>query len=206
MPWLQNALHHLNDTATRPVSKKPHSHFGAAHDFLDDFKTSPLPKPTRGPNATLAQALQIWFTHREEVPIVTHALDLFHGHNEVEKAMPLDHINPDRVWRTSEIIPFLGHVSLERMQCDHKAIEQAQVDVSKKKRKGGKSRKKQPIPGVPPTTEPFVRIIVNGSPQTQPSCNDGPGNSCPLADFIKLVNGMPAVYGNLEKVCQKVED
>lgn len=120
--------------------------------------------------------------------------------------MPLDHINPDRVWRTSEIIPFLGHVSLERMQCDHKAIEQAQVDVSKKKRKGGKGRKKQPIPGVPPTTEPFVRIIVNGSPQTQPSCNDGPGNSCPLADFIKLVNGMPAVYGNLEKVCQKVED
>lgn len=145
-----------------------------------------LPKPTQGPNATLPQAFHIWFTHREEVPLVTHALDLYHGHDEATGAMPLDRLNPTRVWKTSEIIPFLGHVSLERMECgatDNEMLEEG----------GGEA-------------QPYVRIIVNGSPQEQPACHSGPGGSCPLNEFLELVDELPKIYGELKEVCQQKEE
>ena len=156
-------------------------------------KTSKLPKPSHGPNATLSQPLHIWFTHREEVPLVTHALDLFHGHDEESAEMPLDRVNPGRAWRTSEIIPFLGHIVLERMQCDERVIPGYRATFGKKGRAPPKDRR--------PVTKPFVRIIVNGSPQQQPQCHDGPGGSCALQDFADIVQDLPNVYGDLETVC-----
>lgn len=147
-----------------------------------------LPEPTQGPNATLPQAFHIWFTHREEVPLVTHALDLFHGHDDATAAMPLDRVNPTRVWKTSEIIPFLGHVSLERMEC---AVD----DAGPLPGDGGKKE-----------TESYVRIIVNDSPQEQPDCHSGPGGSCPFEEFLELVDKLPGIYGELQEVCQQKED
>ena len=31
--------------------------------------------------------------------------------------MPSDRINPNRLWTTSSLIPFLGHIALERLHC-----------------------------------------------------------------------------------------
>lgn len=117
---------------------------------------------------------------------MTHALDLYHGHDEATGAMPLDRLNPTRVWKTSEIIPFLGHVSLERMECgatDNEMLEEG----------GGEA-------------QPYVRIIVNGSPQEQPACHSGPGGSCPLNEFLELVDELPKIYGELKEVCQQKEE
>ena len=36
--------------------------------------------------------------------------------------MPLDRINPDRLWRTSRILPFLGHITLERLRCEDATV------------------------------------------------------------------------------------
>ena len=141
---------------------------------MDDDHPAP-PKPTMGPNETLAQPLHIWFTHREEIPFVTHALDLFHGHDKASKAMPLDHINHNRVFKSSEILPFLGNVVLERLKC------------------------KSDQPG---QDGAFVRVLSNGSPKVQPMCHSGPEGTCPMEDFIKLVDNLPSIYGNLDMVCQ----
>jgi hypothetical protein len=32
--------------------------------------------------------------------------------------LPLDHNPADRVWKTSHVLPFLGHVGIERLTCD----------------------------------------------------------------------------------------
>jgi acid phosphatase len=149
-----------------------------------------LPKPSLAPNASLPQSFNIWFTHREEVPLVTHALDLFHGHDEATRAMPLDRVNPDRAWKTSEIIPFLGHVSLERMEC---TIDNGD-NYSDGSRDGTDVK------------HPFVRIIVNGSPHQQPICHDGPGGSCPLSKFLKIVEELPGIFGTVKEVCQQKEE
>ncbi|KAK9900897.1 phosphoglycerate mutase-like protein [Cystobasidium minutum MCA 4210] len=201
IPWIQIAASNLKKTRTQhvivpPVVPKP------THGLFDILKKNKaekasstttsssfeLPKPTQGPNATLPQAFHIWFTHREEVPLVTHALDLYHGHDEATGAMPLDKVNPTRVWKTSEIIPFLGHVSLERMEC-------AAAGADKKEGDDGEVQ-----------AHPYVRIIVNGSPQEQPSCHDGPGGSCPLHQFLELVDDLPSIYGELKEVCQQTEE
>ena len=129
------------------------------------------------PNDTLAQPLHIWFTHREEIPFVTHALDLFHGHTKSSRAMPLDRINHERIFKTSEILPFLGNVVLERLKCSATKDEES--------------------------AGAFVRIIVNGAAKVQPSCNSGPGGTCPLNDFVKIVDTLPGIYGNLDKVCRE---
>lgn len=109
---------------------------------------------------------------------MTHALDLFHGHTKISKAMPLHRVNRDRIFKSSEILPFLGNVILERLKCPN-----AQT-------------------GRP---DAFVRAIVNGSPKVQPMCHDGPEGTCPLDEFIRLVDKLPGIYGNLDKVCKKLE-
>lgn len=211
IPWIQVAAKNLKETRTKGIIS-PHvvptpiagRLGGASSDFMNiekkknrgDKKSSStsssssfrLPQPTQGPNATLPQAFHIWFTHREEVPLVTHALDLFHGHDDATAAMPLDKINPTRVWKTSEIIPFLGHVSLERMECA--------IDGDDNDDEDGGNRE----------TQSLVRIIVNGSPQEQPACHSGPGGSCPFEEFLELVDKLPEVYGKLKEVCQQEED
>lgn len=76
-----------------------------------------LPKPKLPPNATHTQRLFTYFTHREEPPVALVALGLW---NQTAKGpMPLDRRIDDRVWRTSHVLPFLGHVAIERMQCKH---------------------------------------------------------------------------------------
>ena len=193
IPWLQIAVDKLNQTASQPLGSHPvptptllpTPSSDLYEEEEKDEATSKLPKPSQGPNATLSQPLHVWFTHREEVPLVTHALDLFHGHDEESAEMPLDRINPSRAWRTSEIIPFLGHVALERMQCDER--------VTATTTKSPRDRR--------PRTKPFVRIIVNGSPQMQPMCHDGPGGSCPLEEFADIVRDLPNTYGDLETIC-----
>jgi len=212
IPWLQIAVNKLNETVAQPDNSKPR------HDKRDLYAIptpikeqgkAKLPKPTSSPNDTLSQPLHIWFTHREEVPLVTHALDLFHGHSDESAEMPVDHINYDRSWKTSEIIPFLGHVAIERMQCDEDVVPEAALLKHHKKHKKhhhkhhkGDKDKKPEHPEPEPVTIPFVRIIVNGSPQVHPSCNDGPAGMCSLEDFIELVQKLPSEYGDLEKICQ----
>jgi hypothetical protein len=74
-----------------------------------------LPKPKLPPNATHTQRLFTYFTHREEPPVALVALGLW---NQTAKGpLPLDRRVDDRVWRTSHVLPFLGHVAIERMRC-----------------------------------------------------------------------------------------
>jgi len=198
VPWLQVAAAKLNETASRPVLHPlpaiptPHAAMMEGFEPTSTTSTLKLPKPTTGPNATLSQPLHVWFTHREEIPVVIGALDLFHGHTKEESAMPLDRINPDRAWKTSEIMPFLGHVALERLECDERVLS----GPGDKADKAGKPK---------PVTKPFVRIIVNGSPQELLTCNDGPGGSCSLGEFGDIVRALPATYGDLDTVCEKKE-
>ena len=70
------------------------------------------------------QSLYISFTHREEPPLVMTALGLFNNSAyypglDVNSTMPTDRINYAREWKTSNILPFLGHVAIERLQCSN---------------------------------------------------------------------------------------
>ena len=127
---------------------------------------------------TFNQPLYVSFSHREEPPLILTALGLFNNSEyypglDVNTTMPVDRINFDRTWRTSRILPFLGRVGLERMQCSNTAMDD----------------------------EPFVRVLVNGAPIPIATCQDGPGRSCSLGGFAAYIEERAELYGDFVGAC-----
>jgi acid phosphatase len=108
--WLNTSTHNLLQ-ADGKDRDDPHLSFDAAKD-------PGLPGPGDSPNATHTQKLFAYFTHREEPPMALVALGLW---NQTSVGpMPLDSRPDNRVWRTSHVLPFLGHVAVERIHCEDK--------------------------------------------------------------------------------------
>jgi acid phosphatase len=78
--------------------------------------------------------------------------------------MPVDHINYERSWKTSQILPFLANVALERISCNATQTGNG--------------------------TKDYIRALVNSAPIPIPGCADGPDGSCAVANFTKFVAGM----------------
>lgn len=134
-------------------------------------------------NDSSKQDFYISFTHREEPLFITTALGLFNdtaftGGNNPNATLPLTEINYGRRFVTSNIIPFLGHVGLERLSCvSTNATSNATMTAS------------------------YIRAIVNSAVQPIPGCSNGIGASCPLADFTQLIKTKQAQYGDFVGVC-----
>lgn len=142
--------------------------------------------------STFNQSLYISFSHREEPPLVMTALNLFNNSAyyptlDVNNTMPTDRINYRRAWKTSEILPFLGHVGLERMQCAN-----ATLNSTESSQEGAENVWDNGA---------FVRVLVNGAPIPMPGCQDGPGDSCSLAGFAEFVGQRAELYGDFIGAC-----
>ncbi|KAF2127718.1 histidine acid phosphatase-like protein [Dothidotthia symphoricarpi CBS 119687] len=118
------------------------------------------------------------FTHREVPPFVATALGLFNSSSSAAEEFPTDHINWTRAWKMSDLIPFLGHVGMEKMTCERSA---ASGDG----------------PGE------FVRFIANTAPRPILECQSGPGASCPFDQFKKMIGKGSAAHKDFHKVCDK---
>ncbi|KAM5349448.1 hypothetical protein ACJ41O_005953 [Fusarium nematophilum] len=108
------------------------------------------------------QDLYVSFTHRELPPMVLVAMGLFNNSEfggseaEVNSTMPLDRINYRRAWKSSNILPFLTNIAIERLNCtDSYGYEDGE----------------------------YYRVLVNSAPQALPVCADGPGTSCSRKGF-----------------------
>ncbi|KAM0789347.1 hypothetical protein ACM66B_000179 [Microbotryomycetes sp. NB124-2] len=164
---------------------------GPAHDFVDvtGIKTGKdkdkLPTPRLPPGEQHEQLLFPFFTHREEPPVVLTALGLWN-----ESAPNPFKMEDKRLWVTSHLLPFLGHVALERLDCSSPPhVDDHELDHGTETRLA-----RQPD---------FIRIIVNGAVQKLDSCKDGPGGSCEIGKFEKFVAERVKLYGNLTEGCQE---
>ena len=125
------------------------------------------------------QDLYVSFTHREEPPFILTALNLFNsstntGTNQPNASFPLTQINYQREWKSSDFIPFLGNIAIERLECDSMGYDGAT----------------------------FVRVLVNSSPQPLPECASGPAESCPLSDFEDMVRERSELYADFSGACE----
>ena len=151
MPWVRSALDILHSDSSAPTSDSPFN-----------------------------QSLYLSFSHREQPPLVLTALGLFNnsayypGFN-VNDTMPTDEINYGRAWRTSDILPFLGHVGIERLECTNETEQ---------------------VAGNANATAPFIRVLVNSAPIPIPGCQDGPGGSCGFDDFATYIEQRVSLYGD----------
>ncbi|KAK8853162.1 hypothetical protein IAR55_003863 [Kwoniella newhampshirensis] len=109
MPWTKTAKHLLAGKDTDNDGGHPKAFKG-------------LPGPKLPPNATHTQLLHPSFTHRESPAFVAVFLNLFNSTSHAHPASEtpaLDHRVPDRAWRTSHVVSFLGHIALERFHHKH---------------------------------------------------------------------------------------
>jgi hypothetical protein len=121
------------------------------------------------------QRLFLSFTHREVPPFVATALGIFNSSSSAKEEFPTDKINWTRAWKMSDLIPFLGHVGLEKMVCGKEAGMEGE----------------------------FVRVIANSAPRPIPDCQEGPSASCALDEFSRLVGEGEERYGDFHGVCDK---
>jgi broad specificity phosphatase PhoE len=124
------------------------------------------------------------FTHREVPPFVATALGLFNSSSNAAEQFPTDHINWTRAWKMSDLIPFLGHVGMEKMSCNRGGAldgEHAGDDGPRE----------------------YVRFIANTAPRPIPQCQSGPGASCPFDEFRKLIGEGAERHKDFHKVCDK---
>lgn len=112
------------------------------------------------------------FTHREVPPFVATALGIFNSSSNAGEQFPTDRINWARAWRMSDLIPFLGHVGMERITCDTKS-----------------------------GSENFVRFVANQAPRPLPHCQNGPGASCPFEKFRDIIEEGAKSHEDYHKVC-----
>lgn len=106
--------------------------------------------------------IYVSFTHRELPPMVVVAMGLFNNSEfggseaQINDTMPLDRINYRRAWRSSSILPFLGNIAIERLNCTGSyGYEDGD----------------------------YYRALVNSAPQPLPGCADGPGTTCSRGAF-----------------------
>lgn len=131
------------------------------------------------PPNTTSQDLYISFTHRELPPTILVALGLFNnsafsGSNNINETMPTNTINHRRAWKSSNILPFLTNIAIEKMDCNSYAFDDGE----------------------------YYRVLVNNSPQSLPSCADGPGESCSREGMLELLDQRAKVFGNYSAICE----
>lgn len=123
--------------------------------------------------------LLVSFTHREMPPMVIVAMGLFNnsefsGAINVNDTMPTDRINYRRAWKSSNILPFLGNIAVERLQC-----------------RGSHGY----------DDGEFYRVLVNSAPQPLPSCADGPGTSCSRDAFGEYLQQRADMFTGFTEHC-----
>ncbi|KAI9055450.1 hypothetical protein LZ554_000404 [Drepanopeziza brunnea f. sp. 'monogermtubi'] len=116
------------------------------------------------------------FTHREVPPFIATALGLFNSSNALAEEFPTDRINWNRSWKMAELIPFLGHVGIEKLTCNSVSAE-------------------------PADEQEYIRVIANSAPRPIPGCEDGPGASCKVDQFVEKIRRGMEEYGDFEGVC-----
>jgi hypothetical protein len=138
-----------------------------------DNASDQLPTASTGPGWPPSQRFFLSFTHREVPPFVATALGIFNSSSPATEEFPTDRINWARSWRMSDLIPFLGHVGMEKLTCD----------------------------GRPGRKGEYIRVIANTAPRPLPNCQDGPGASCALDEWIKIVSAGAHKYKDWDAVC-----
>lgn len=89
-----------------------------------------------------------------------------------EPALPANRILPNRTFRASRLTPMRGTVALERLSCS-----------------------------TGPSNQAYMRIRLNDVVYPVVGCISGPGSSCPLTQYRKIISGKLSEVGSFTNMC-----
>ena len=136
----------------------------------------------KGPASGL---LYFSFVHDGDIVPMLAASGLFPDADD----LPVTHVARGRTWRTSQVTPMGGRVIFERLVCPSSPSSSSP------------SAKDHQAEG-----DVYVRINVNDGIVAHPACASGPGRSCPLGEFLRLVRARGEQAGDFRTVCGLGED
>ncbi|TCD61551.1 hypothetical protein EIP91_008263 [Steccherinum ochraceum] len=173
-----------------------------------------------GPGKTVANGtltpppLIMTFTHDNNLPPVMAALGAWNstvtlpGQPETIYPLPIMHRveNPARQFHASYIVSFTGNLALERMTCvvNGPTLQEQKLvgNFHQANVLGGNFNLNLTGSMSQPMNQTFVRLRTNDAPIPLPNCTSGPGQTCPLEQFIQSVNGpRAAAAGNFQERC-----
>ncbi|KAK6198800.1 secretory acid phosphatase [Scheffersomyces amazonensis] len=93
-----------------------------------------------------------------------------------DKPMPVNYIKHDSIYKSTNFVPMGGHLVLERLSCNATSEHEAGT---------------------------YVRTVVNEVVIPREDCQDGPGFSCPLANYTQTLN---ETLPDFRTACQVPED
>lgn len=76
-----------------------------------------------------------------------------------------------RPWRTSELVPFLGHIAIERLHSESG------------------------------DNQDYVRVLVNGKMERMPGCEDGLDGTCKWDTWEQWLQTRKDTFHGFEKIC-----
>ncbi|KAI0906774.1 histidine acid phosphatase [Ustulina deusta] len=127
-----------------------------------------------------SEDIYVSFTHRELPPMVVVAMGLFNNSafggsgSAINDTMPLDGINHRRAWKSSHVLPFLGNLAMERLNCNGTyGYDDGE----------------------------YYRVLVNSAPQPLPGCADGPGTSCSRNGFERYIQDRVDTFHGFSEKC-----
>lgn len=147
---------------------------GLVQRFVDGLETA-SPNATFVPPNVLAS-----FSNDGQINQLIAALGVFDN----EPALPANRSLPNRRFVSSRLVPMRGTVAFERLSCASST----------------------PAPGYGNTTdaantEAYIRILLNDVVYPVANCTSGPGSSCPLPQYQRLVKKKVAEAGDLYSLC-----
>ncbi|EOA83139.1 hypothetical protein ACJQWK_00301 [Exserohilum turcicum] len=98
---------------------------------------------------------------------------------------------PDRLFRSSQIVKMRGTVAFERLSCPAAAhnstltYNYAHNDTN--------------------SDDAYMRIRINDVVYPVVGCTDGPGSSCPLSQYQKIIQSKRAEAGDFTKICNMTD-
>ncbi|PYI06530.1 acid phosphatase [Aspergillus sclerotiicarbonarius CBS 121057] len=85
--------------------------------------------------------------------------------------LPTDRVSFHSPWKTEDIVPMGGRLTIERLNCTSSALAPAGT---------------------------FVRLVLNEAVVPLQECQNGPGYSCPLNNYTEFVRGLPSFVPECE--------
>lgn len=158
---------YINELVGRLTNSPAHHGLQTNRTLLSSQTTFPLNR-----------SLYVDFSHDNLMVAVFAAIGLF---NQTNGPLDTTKITKDRTWIISEMVPFSGHMIVERLSCP--ARPQSLVAPTRSRpiswwkwMTTGYDRQPQ---------EEYVRIFVNDVIQPLEFCGAGEDGMCKLADFVK---------------------
>ena len=118
------------------------------------------------------------FSHDNLIVAVFSAMGLF---NQTNGPLDTTKIIKDRTWITSKMVPFSGHMVIERLSCP----AYPSLGASRTRSMGSRWMARHEGDEDEEASEEYVRIFVNDARQPLYFCGAGDDGMCKLGEFVR---------------------